>query len=61
MCEPSELQVTACSTANWIFFSEAHNVIIKLLTGTLAMAFAGDAEASSQWYLSVEGSSVGAE
>lgn len=42
-------------------FSEAHNVIIKLLTGTLVMAFAEDVKALSQLHLSVEDLSVEAQ
>lgn len=42
-------------------FPGAHNVIIKLLTGTLVMAFAGDVKAFLQSYLSVGDSSVEAE
>jgi hypothetical protein len=42
-------------------FSEAHNVIIKLLSGTLVMAFAEDVKALSQQHLSIGGSSVEVE
>lgn len=41
--------------------SEAHNVIIKLLTGTLVMAFAEDVRALSQWHLSVRDSAAEVE